>query len=265
MIDYLYDGSFEGFLTCVHNHYYKDKAAGIFEERVYQSNMLHPFEVVDTDYPKYQKVYNAINEKAGNEGMVLVYRSFLADAGGKEKDILDYLVMAFKHGKKINGIFSDPKINALRALETKVTAEQHRLLGLLRFSELARSLSFQEDSLLPTQRIQEAILYAEVEPDHNVIELLASHFADRYKNEAFIIHDTYREKAVFYSHNRWDVRPLARDFKEQVVQQGWQSESIYEALWKSYFQSIAIKERTNPRCQKNFMPVRYWKNLTELK
>ena len=40
-------------------------------------------------------------------------------------------------------------------------------------------------------------------------------------------------------------------------------ERHYRRLWKSYFENIAIKERTNPRCQKNFMPVRYWKHLTE--
>jgi probable DNA metabolism protein len=43
------------------------------------------------------------------------------------------------------------------------------------------------------------------------------------------------------------------------------AEKEYQDLWKKYFETIAIKERTNPRCQKNFMPVRYWKNLTELR
>ena len=29
MQDYLYDGTFEGFLTCVYHHYYTEPAAGI--------------------------------------------------------------------------------------------------------------------------------------------------------------------------------------------------------------------------------------------
>ncbi|MBR6500664.1 MAG: DUF4130 domain-containing protein [Firmicutes bacterium] len=27
---------------------------------------------------------------------------------------------------------------------------------------------------------------------------------------------------------------------------------------------MAIKERTNPSCQRNFMPKKYWEHLTEM-
>ena len=40
-------------------------------------------------------------------------------------------------------------------------------------------------------------------------------------------------------------------------------EKLYQALWKTYFKAIAIKERRNPRKQRQDMPVRYWKYLTE--
>jgi len=29
----------------------------------------------------------------------------------------------------------------------------------------------------------------------------------------------------------------------------------YEQLWKTFFETIAIKERTNPKCQRNLMPL----------
>ena len=37
MQDYLYDGTFEGFLTCVYHHYYTEPAAGICLKEEYQS------------------------------------------------------------------------------------------------------------------------------------------------------------------------------------------------------------------------------------
>ena len=40
MIDYLYDGTFEGLLTCIYENYYTEKASGIFREEAYQSNLL---------------------------------------------------------------------------------------------------------------------------------------------------------------------------------------------------------------------------------
>ena len=41
---------------------------------------------------------------------------------------------------------------------------------------------------------------------------------------------------------------------------GHQEEEVRD-LWRLYFQTIAIRERTNPRCQKNFMPSRYPFNM----
>ena len=31
-----------------------------------------------------------------------------------------------------------------------------------------------------------------------------------------------------------------------------------------FFKTISIKERKNPRCQMQFMPKKYWKNLLEV-
>ena len=39
MQDYLYDGTFEGFLTCVYHHYYTEQAAGICLKEEYQSSL----------------------------------------------------------------------------------------------------------------------------------------------------------------------------------------------------------------------------------
>ena len=37
----------------------------------------------------------------------------------------------------------------------------------------------------------------------------------------------------------------------------------YQNLWKLFFNTIAIKERTNPRCQMQYMPKKYWNDLIE--
>ena len=35
-------------------------------------------------------------------------------------------------------------------------------------------------------------------------------------------------------------------------------------LWKNFYKTIAIKERTNERCRMNFMPKKYWKYIIEM-
>jgi hypothetical protein len=34
-------------------------------------------------------------------------------------------------------------------------------------------------------------------------------------------------------------------------------------MWKSYYDTMAIKERLNPRLLRRCLPVRYWKHLPE--
>ena len=104
------------------------------------------------------------------------------------------------------------------------------------------------------------VLYAPIEPDHDVCELLAEHFCDRFRNDPFIIHDKKRSKALVASAGEWYIS----EFTEQNLPALSDAESEYRELWKKYFSAIAIKERINPKCQRNFMPVRYWKNLTEM-
>ena len=38
----------------------------------------------------------------------------------------------------------------------------------------------------------------------------------------------------------------------------------FNDLWKSFFNSIGIKERNNYKVQRNFMPKKYWKYITEM-
>lgn len=54
------------------------------------------------------------------------------------------------------------------------------------------------------------------------------------------------------------------DFGDDQVPNVSMEEAEYRRLWKTFFDNIAIKQRTNPRCQRNFMPERYWKHLTEM-
>ena len=68
MVDYLYDGTFEGFLTCVYAHYYEGKASGIYNRENYQASMLSGFRIIETEGEKAAKVYEAIERKiSGND------------------------------------------------------------------------------------------------------------------------------------------------------------------------------------------------------
>lgn len=252
MVDYLYDGTFEGFLTCIHAHYYEEKAAGIYRRESYQSSLLSGCRIVETEEGKASRVYEAIEKKISRDDLRRIYRVFLSSDGEKENKLLHYILLGFREGPDISLLHSNPVVFDVQKCEQKVFCEVHRILGLARFSALKDSS--------PAGNEKE-ILYCRIEPDHDILEFIAGHFSDRLKNDPFIIHDKIRSKAVFAQGGSWYITHFTgRDLPVPGV-----DEREYRDLWKKYFETIAIQERINPSCQKRFMPVRYWKNLTELR
>ena len=241
MVDYLYDGTFEGLLTCIYHHYYTEKASGIFRKEEYQSTMLGGYQEVETEEEKTITVYEAIEKKISSEDLKRVYKVFMSSVANKETKILNYVRLGFVKGSCVSMLHGDPIVYEVQQAERKVNGEVHRLKGLIRFSELGNK-----------------VLYSPIEPDHDLIEFLADHFCDRFKNEPFIIHDVKRSKALIAYQGSWYI-----SFTKDELSPLSEEEKEYRRLWKSYFENMAIRERINPRCQKNLMPVRYWKHLTE--
>lgn len=243
MVDYLYDGSFEGFLTCIYYHFYEGKASGIYPESSYQGSLLSRPEKVTTDPELADRVYRAIGEKISQQALQRAYYIFLSNGADKDRIAFRYILLGFRVGASVDSLHSDPVVFAAQQLAKKVSFEAHRMGGLIRFAVL-----------------ESGILYAKVKPDHDILELIGDHFADRFRCEPFLIHDTGRKKALYSREGQWVIAPL----DEQALPDLAADEKEYRHLWKLYFEHIAIEARKNPKCQKRFMPVRYWDNLTEM-
>lgn len=243
MRDYIYDGTFDGFLNCVYHHYYTEHANGIFTKDRYQANLLCGYTEVETDVEKADRVYRAIEEKISDYDLRCVYRAFLSSIPNKEIIILKYIVYGFCKGRQVSSLHADSIVNDFQAILKKVSAEAERMLQFVRFSVMEGN-----------------ILYAEVEPEHDVLELIHTHFCDRFRNEPFIIRDVGRDKAMIAYQRHWYISA----FDDGMVPVLSGEEEEYRRLWKTFFDNIAIKERKNPRCQRQFMPQRYWKHLTEM-
>ena len=58
------------------------------------------------------------------------------------------------------------------------------------------------------------------------------------------------------------LSPLTKE-ELSFLENSRQDTDLYSELWKTFFHSIAIKERKNARCQRNLMPLWFRKNMTE--
>ena len=151
------------------------------------------------------------------------------------------MVKLLREGPGFLRNFSDetlhPVVKAVRHLE----GEAHLLKGFVRFSELG------------------GVLGSEIEPKNRVLPILRSHFCARYQNERFFLYDRTHKEALFYAAGKAVIRPL-EDFQMAPPDA---AEANYRILWKRFYDTIAIKERYNPRCRMTNMPKRYWGTMTE--
>ncbi|WP_312701360.1 TIGR03915 family putative DNA repair protein [Sedimentibacter sp.] len=242
-MDYLYDGTFEGLLTCIYYHYKKAKVNGIYFLTEYQQDMLNDCRIVDTDMEKARTVSDAIIDKISNEAYIKVFYCYLSDLNYKENTILDFLIFAFKYGKNTMNFYTHDKVLLINKTYLRVANEVHRFLGILRFSDAG------------------GFLFSKFSPDNDIVLLMAEHFADRYKYEKFIIYDEKRKKGLIYADNSWEIK---ENIHINDIEKS-QNEKIIQSLWKQYFTDLAIKERVNYKLQFQFVPSRYRKNMAEFK
>lgn len=244
-IVYLYDGSFNGFLSvafiCFKRKIVPKK---ICDEKKYEYSLFEESEYINTNLNNAERVNKGI-KKISEYSLHKIYMAFNSDNNNRENIILDFIINLFRFGDKVNYMRNIDSVLEIEKISRNVSREAHRFKGFVRFEKLENN-----------------IFYSKIEPDNNIIEILSNHFKARLKNEIWIIHDIKRNIASFYNRKEYLMLDTTNaDFNKLIKSQ---SENEYEKLWKSFYESVNIKERKNLRCQMNFMPKKYWKNITEM-
>lgn len=79
-----------------------------------------------------------------------------------------------------------------------------------------------------------------------------------------ILHDKNRNLAFLYNaknKKHYEIIEVPTDFQ---ITHFSEEEKEFQSLWKTFFHTIAIKERKNARLQMQFMPKKYWIDLVEM-
>ncbi len=203
---------------------------------------------VSPDAGKTQKVLTSVREKIG----IQVYHDVLLAAASNSPDKADviyhYIVYGFAVGEKIRSALQIDWAERIFSMNRRVKNEAHYFKEFIRFREIRGSFP---------------VLFSVIEPQNFVLSLVFPHFADRLNTENFIIYDKAHNEAVFYSPDRGSFLQKP-DEAERERLLGFDKGSEEEAkLWKLYIDSISIKERENRNLQRNNLPLRYRKHMTE--
>lgn len=243
MLKYVYDGSFEGLMTAIYEAYYlRQEPDAIVPKYEFKEELFSSMVHIETELEKAKKVITSIKDKLSPSVLLEVFYVFLSEKEGSSTLIYQYLKMSWQAGGNISGNLSDNLVRKINQICQQVKLERHRMLGLLRFRLVAGD-----------------IYYATMEPDNNILALIAPHFVRRLADQNWIIHDLSRGLAALYNQKDWVVTTTERPL--ELVEQ--EKEEFYQELWREYFTRVAVEGRINPRLQRQFMPTRYWKHLIE--
>lgn len=201
---------------------------------------------VEETEEKLDKVITSIRNKISAEAFKWVYKASLSFEEEKADVIYRFLIYGFHYGAKVTENLKLPAVYEVFRLNRSINNEAHKQLEFVRFSQM-----------------QEKLLFSKIGPKNDVLSLIAPHFADRLCEEQWIIYDENREKAAVYDpEGGWLI--LSVDDEEwQKKLSAETDESTYRSLWKAFYNSVAIKERTNYVCQRNHLPLRFRPYMTE--
>ena len=238
----MYDSSWEGFLSCVYQHYYGNyNIVDIIQMDNYIPTLYEAVDI-EANLEHSSKVENAIMNKMSDYIYQFLQECFLSRLDNKEKAMLDYIIQGFKQGRSIYNDLSSDKVITLYKAHKHLKMEAHRYLGLVRFYKA------------------DEVYISVIEPSCQIIPLIAWHFTQRFAQQDFIIYDKAHKQALMYFNKQTKIIKADDILLPQISQ----DEIEMQALWKGFYTAIAIKERTNPNCRMNFMPKRTWTYLPEM-
>lgn len=237
---YYYDGSFEGFLCCIFESYAnKETLTAIYRDEDANPTLFDCRNVI-TDQQHANRVLRKL-VKVSPSAVELVQKGFLTCMEDKELKLYRFVVKLLQDGPGFLQNLSDETLYPVASAVRHLNGEAHLLKGFVRFSELG------------------GVLGGEIEPKNRVLPLLRNHFCARYREDTFFIYDRTHKEALFYAGGKAIIRPID-DFQMAPPDE---KEASYRLLWKRFYDTIAIKERENPRCRMTQMPKRYWSTMTE--
>ena len=245
----VYNGSFEGFLCAVFDVYeYKFTNVNIVPAHRHQPSLFAEPHIANFDLRHSDRVWKGLQKKLTNDAQEQIHRTFLSEIDGIENTLLAYIQYAFAAEGMMEEDFSNAAVRSVFQTAKKLGREKQRLETGLRFQKTADGLH-----------------YALIEPEYNLLPLVAEHFQNAYAGHPWLIYDLHRRYGMYY--DRKAVSTVQIQFSDAEGNEGLpvydESEGLYRELWKRYFRTAKMGAPKNTRLHIRQMPRQYWKPMVK--
>lgn len=256
MLAFYYDKSFEGLLCAVFDAFKLKK----MPECLLTDDDVVPLLVSDSHHvefrnSKYERVYSALQKKLSNIALNQILFTWLSELPESDLIIFRYICKVFKSNYSIETDFGDPDVLAIHDIAKKVNKEKHHIQQFVRFNAIKNPTS------------DEKIYFAVIDPIYNALPLTTRFFKDRYADQKWAIYDEKRQYGYFYDLEKLEKISLNDDLIiNNKINQDYltDDEKLFQTMWYRYCNALTIKERINPKLQRQNMPRRFWQHLPEM-
>lgn len=240
---YRYDGTYQGFLCCVAQCFFHKKLPQGVQLLDEPQGTLFGVQAVESDPELARRVEDSVREKISPAALGMVQQGFLTCMEEKELRLIRFILLGYRHGPRVLGMSVHPDVHALNKALLYLKNEAHFHVEFLRFADCG------------------GFLAAMITPNNRVLPLIVNHFSARLNTERFMIFDKTHGMGFVY-------RPggeAGEFFYADAVDlpEPSEEEARYQALWRKFYDTIAVEGRVNPKLRRGMMPMRYWKNMTE--
>lgn len=249
---YVFDGTYLGFLTAVFerfDHKHTEAIQLCTADSFMPTFFGNAFDVV-TNKAKAERVIAGL-ERIDKSIINEFYKAFLSEDTEVWNAVFNIIQQLFLGNSTILQNFGDANVLQYDHALTKIRRESHRMKAFIRF-----------------QKSSDGLFYALVEPDFNVLPLIADFFKKRYADQSWLIYDLRRKYGIFYNLHQVNEVELSKEDTQQLQIQTTpitldEKEQHFQELWKQYFKSTNIAARKNMKLHIKNVPKRYWKFLVE--
>ncbi len=248
-LEYIYDGTFEGFLCCIYQSFVRREVP----KHIYVEEGLpllgETATWISTNWDQAQSVYKSLSQKIGMEAQDIVKEAFLTHMINKEMCLYRYICLGYRLGRHVitqeDWSTSGPAVPDLyqRQLILDVLqavgnyrAEVKNIEGGMRF------------------RNYTDVLISCITPRNRVLPSLADFFERRFRNSNFLVYDKTHQMAAVHREEGTMVT-LMKNMDLPIL---YDERNVYEKLWRSWYDHLHIEGPVNPKYAMNEMRSRLW-------
>ena len=247
---FIFDGTFEGLLCCVFDAFDKKIMPFTISQHKLPDLFADSLPIV-TETQKANRVLNGLKKKISPSALNMLFVCWLSELKEVEMLLFNYICKAFLAKKSIELNFADVDVLELSKIYKKVNSEAEKIRQFVRF-----------------QKASDGTYFASIEPKYNVLPLSMDFFEDRFADQQWIVYDLKRKYGLYYNLEKTEVvyfdnLPINKATGKLHDDLLANDELDFQGSWRKYLQSITIKERKNLKLQRQHMPKRFWKYLTE--